>query len=209
MRGPLHKGGLAEGEGAVPRSSDSCRGPLTRNLREERANSGLSPQAGRGEAARLSLNFAPMGPSPASTPVEVTQALHPTGSHLGLGCSILHTGNSGLFGTVGATEGLALCLDPVADDAAAAMGAPGRHAFDRTFETVECHAPLTLSDNDRLVIFVSAHITHRHMSHLSVRFAEGAAARLLITTRHGSDSGGHRPGRCRTAPLPSHGHSGT
>ena len=32
-----------------PKSSDSRRGPLTRNLREERANSDLSPQAGRGE----------------------------------------------------------------------------------------------------------------------------------------------------------------
>src|SRR6266481_2482209 len=40
---------LAEGEGAFPRSSDSRRGPLTRNLREERANSDLSPQAGRGK----------------------------------------------------------------------------------------------------------------------------------------------------------------
>src|SRR5882762_4107209 len=27
VRGPLHKGGLAEGEGAFPRSSDSRRGP--------------------------------------------------------------------------------------------------------------------------------------------------------------------------------------
>src|SRR5882672_4791062 len=39
VRGPLHKGGLAESEGAFPRSSDSRRGPLTPNLREERANS--------------------------------------------------------------------------------------------------------------------------------------------------------------------------
>jgi hypothetical protein len=95
-----------------------------------------------------------------------------------LGRSILHTGNSGLFGTVGATEGLALCLDPVADDAAAAMGAPGRHGFDRTFETVECHASLTLSDNDRFVIVVSAHITHWHVINLSVRFAEGRRSPL-------------------------------
>jgi hypothetical protein len=95
-----------------------------------------------------------------------------------LGCSILHAGNSGLFGTVGAAKSLALCLNPVADDAAAAMGAPGRHAFDGTFEAVECHASLTLSDNDRLVIVVSAHITHRHMSHLSVRFAEGRCRTL-------------------------------
>src|SRR5215470_20093442 len=84
-----------------------------------------------------------------------------------LGRSILHAGNSGLFGAVGAAKGLALCLDPMADDAAAAMGAPRRHAFDRTFEAVECHTSLALSDNDRLVIVVSAHITHRHMSHLS------------------------------------------
>jgi hypothetical protein len=65
MRGPLHKGGLVEGEGALPRSSDSWRGPLTRNLRQARANSDLSPQAGRGKAARLSLNLAPMGLVPA------------------------------------------------------------------------------------------------------------------------------------------------
>src|SRR5216684_8851639 len=38
------------GESAFPRSSDSRRSPLTRNLREERANSDLSPQAGRGKA---------------------------------------------------------------------------------------------------------------------------------------------------------------
>src|SRR6266436_10258347 len=49
VRGPLHKGGLAEREGAFLRSSDSRRGPLTRNLREERANSDLSTQAGRGK----------------------------------------------------------------------------------------------------------------------------------------------------------------
>src|SRR5258708_4040462 len=42
VRGLLHKGGLAEREGAFPRSSDSWRGPLTRNLRGERANSDLS-----------------------------------------------------------------------------------------------------------------------------------------------------------------------
>src|SRR5882672_12787070 len=36
VRGPLHKGRLAEGEGAFPRNSDSWRGPLIRNLREER-----------------------------------------------------------------------------------------------------------------------------------------------------------------------------
>ena len=47
--------GEGRGEGAFPqtqtrpKSSDSRRGPLTRNLREERANSDLSPQAGRGE----------------------------------------------------------------------------------------------------------------------------------------------------------------
>jgi hypothetical protein len=87
--------------------------------------------------------------------------------------SILHAGNSGLFGTVGAAKGLALCLNPVADDAAAAMGTPGRHGLDGTFEAVERHAPLTLSDNDRLVIVVSTYITHRHMIDLSVRFAPG------------------------------------
>src|SRR5229473_648433 len=46
--------GEGRGEGASPqaqtRSSDSWRGPPTRNLREERANSDLSPQAGRGGA---------------------------------------------------------------------------------------------------------------------------------------------------------------
>jgi hypothetical protein len=47
--------------------SDSRRGPLTRNERERRAHSDLSPQAGRGEAARQQLNLAPMGTSPAIT----------------------------------------------------------------------------------------------------------------------------------------------
>src|SRR6266403_219526 len=83
VRGPVQKGGLVEGKGAFPRSSDSWRGPLTRNLREERANSDLSIarptgpafgrpddrlrraytplwQAGRGNVARLSLNLTPM-----------------------------------------------------------------------------------------------------------------------------------------------------
>src|SRR6266481_6265762 len=109
------------------------------------------------------------------------------------------------------------------------MRAPRRHAFNCTFEAVECHASLTLSDNDGLVIVVAAHITLRHISHLSARtrtapslapspsgfrrkvetMVDGAAAPLLIATRHCSDSGGHRLGRCRTAPLPSHGHPGT
>src|ERR1700719_4389834 len=56
--------GYGEGRGEGRRlstRSDSRRGPLTRNLREERANSDLSPQAGRGEAARQQLNLALMG----------------------------------------------------------------------------------------------------------------------------------------------------
>ena len=81
--------------------------------------------------------------------------------------SILHARNSGLFGTVGTAKGLVLGLNPVADDAAAAMRAPWRHALNCTFETVECHATRTLSDNHRLVIVVSTHVTRRHMSHLS------------------------------------------
>jgi hypothetical protein len=70
---------------------------------------------------------------------------------------------------VGTAKGLVPCLNPVTDDAAAAMRTPWRHAFDCTFETVERHASLTLSDNHRLVIVISAHITRRHMSHLSDR----------------------------------------
>src|SRR5258708_1918781 len=42
VRGPLHKGGLAEGEGAFPPSSDSWKGPLTPTL---------SRQAGEGAVA--------------------------------------------------------------------------------------------------------------------------------------------------------------
>jgi ATP-dependent helicase/nuclease subunit A len=38
------------GDGATPQGSDSRRGPLTLNLSDERANSDLSPQAGRGES---------------------------------------------------------------------------------------------------------------------------------------------------------------
>jgi hypothetical protein len=70
---------------------------------------------------------------------------------------------------MGATKSPILCLNPVADHAAVAMRATWCHAFNCTFEAVECHASLTLSDNHRLVIVVSAHITGRHMSHLSVR----------------------------------------
>ncbi len=53
VRGPLHEGGLVDDDGAFPRCSDSWRGPLTRNLREERANSDLSPLAGRGRRPGL------------------------------------------------------------------------------------------------------------------------------------------------------------
>src|SRR6266446_3436450 len=73
-KGRTRRTGYGEGrdEGAFPqaqtRSSDSWRRPLTRNLREERANSDLSPQAGRGKTARLSLNLALMETSPAMTP---------------------------------------------------------------------------------------------------------------------------------------------
>src|SRR6516225_2161633 len=49
--------GEGRGEGASPQartqSSDSWRAPVTRNLREERANSDLSPQAGRGNEIPL------------------------------------------------------------------------------------------------------------------------------------------------------------
>src|SRR5215510_14358899 len=107
------------------------------------------------------------------------------------------------------------------------MRAPGRHRLDCTFEAVECHASLTLGDNDRLVIVVSAYITLRHLkspfcSNTDRNFARavappvfrqgipppypppragegrvgGAAAPLLITTRHCSDSGGRRAGKC-------------
>jgi hypothetical protein len=62
--GPLRKGELVEGEGAFPRSSDSWRGPLTRNLREERTNSDLSPQAGRGKAAGPRINYRQCGGPP-------------------------------------------------------------------------------------------------------------------------------------------------
>src|SRR6266481_3783104 len=55
--------GEGRGEGASPQaqtrpaSSDSWRGPLTRNLREERANSDLSPQAGRREGRICPLDY--------------------------------------------------------------------------------------------------------------------------------------------------------
>jgi acetate---CoA ligase (ADP-forming) len=54
--------GEGRGEGAFPQtrtpppSSDSRRGPLTRNLREERANSDLSPLAGRGDRRGRTLD---------------------------------------------------------------------------------------------------------------------------------------------------------
>src|SRR5215470_15790060 len=41
--------GEGRGEGASPRTQTDQRGPLTRNEREERAHSDLSPQAGRDE----------------------------------------------------------------------------------------------------------------------------------------------------------------
>jgi error-prone DNA polymerase len=55
--------GEGRGEGAVPQTqiegSDSWRRPLTRNLRDERANSDLSPQAGRGEVRGQLLSPCP------------------------------------------------------------------------------------------------------------------------------------------------------
>jgi hypothetical protein len=63
-------------------------------------------------------------------------------------------------------KGLVPFLNPVPDDAAAAMRAPRGHAFNCTFETVERHTSLTLSDDYRLVIVVSTHIARRHKSHL-------------------------------------------
>jgi hypothetical protein len=68
---------------------------------------------------------------------------------------------------VGAAKGLVLGLNPMADNAAAAMRAPRRHGFNGTFETIESHAASTLRDNDRFVIVVSAHIALRHICHLS------------------------------------------
>jgi hypothetical protein len=65
---------------------------------------------------------------------------------------------------MGTAKRLATRLDSVADDADPAVHAPRRHAFDGAFETVECHASLTLSDNDRLVIVISAYIAHGHLS---------------------------------------------
>jgi len=49
--GPRRKGGLAEGEKKCLSTKLRLveRPPLTRNLREERANSDLAPQAGRGK----------------------------------------------------------------------------------------------------------------------------------------------------------------
>jgi hypothetical protein len=70
---------------------------------------------------------------------------------------------------MGAAKGLVAFLNPVADDTEAAVRAPWRHAFDCTFEAIECHASLPLSDDDRLVIVISAHVTHWHLSLLSVQ----------------------------------------
>src|SRR5258708_31403552 len=104
--------------------------------------------------------------------------------------SILHARNPGLFGTVGTAKGLVVGLNPVADDAATAMRAPGRHAFNCTFETVECHATRTLSDDYRLVIVVSAHITRRHMNQpfssktppiLSTQINQSTSASVLVS----------------------------
>jgi hypothetical protein len=82
---------------------------------------------------------------------------------------ILCARHSGLRCTISTAKGLVALLDPVTDDAAAAMCAPRRHGFDCAFETIECHASLTLGDHDRIVIVVSAHIADGHLTYLSDR----------------------------------------
>jgi hypothetical protein len=75
----------------------------------------------------------------------------------------------GLPGTFCAAKGLIALLDRVAEDGAAASCTPRRHSLDGALEAVECHASLTLGDDDRLVVVVSTHITDGHLSYLSDR----------------------------------------
>jgi hypothetical protein len=94
---------------------------------------------------------------------------------------------------MGTAKGLRPCLDPVTDDPAAAMGATRRHPFDCTFETVECHASSALSDDYRLVIIVSAHVTLRHVNpfRLDTRLNSRLSA-LRFGRKHSSDAVEHR-----------------
>ena len=70
---------------------------------------------------------------------------------------------------MGTAENLIALLNTVTHDAEPAVRAPRRHALDRTFEAIERHSPLPLSDDDGLVIVISAHGTHWHFGLLAAQ----------------------------------------
>ena len=77
---------------------------------------------------------------------------------------------------MGTAVDVALGLDAVADHAAFAVGASGRHGVDRALEAVERHRPVALGDAERLVIVVTANITLSHGTLLSKPGDSGTTA---------------------------------
>jgi hypothetical protein len=69
-----------------------------------------------------------------------------------------------------AAEDSAVVLDPMPDDAAAAMGVGGRERLDRAFEAVEDHGAAAHGDLEALVVVVAALFTSRQWPPPSVRF---------------------------------------
>ena len=85
----------------------------------------------------------------------------------GSGRAVLDAPDAFVPGAMGAAVDVALGLDAVADHAAFAVGASGRHCVDGAFEAVERHRPVALGDAERLVIVVTANITLSHGTLLS------------------------------------------
>ena len=75
-----------------------------------------------------------------------------------------------LLGAMDTAEDSAVVLDPMPDDAAAAMRAGGRESLDSAFEAVEDHGAAAHSDLEALVVVVAALLTSRHGLLPSARF---------------------------------------
>ena len=75
---------------------------------------------------------------------------------------IAETLDAFLLGAMDAAEDGAVVLDPMPDDAAAAMRAGGRERLDRAFEAVEDHGAAAHGDLEALVVVVAALFTSRH-----------------------------------------------
>jgi hypothetical protein len=77
--------------------------------------------------------------------------------------AILHSRDAFLLGAMSTAIDFTFCLDPVADDAAVAVGATRRHGLDGAFETVKRHAPIALHDLEGFIVVVAALIALCHV----------------------------------------------